>query len=150
MNLQNKFRGRVWIMFFGIGAVNNQLMQPGSMSCKQGAKYAKTLQEINSWNNGIFEQHNFCGCKQTYEDTKVAGRPDWPVFLSYNQVSIDVNTYNSGKTFHSYSHFSWTLASSELVVLELRHSDITSYRHIVNPHLTWYSQSMCNGLPISN
>jgi hypothetical protein len=53
-----------------------------------------------------------------------------------NQVTINVNTFNSERTFHSYSQLSWTRASSELVVPELSHSDIASYWHIVNSHLT--------------
>ncbi len=52
-----------------------------------------------------------------------------------------MNTFNSGRTFDSYSQLSWTCASSELVVPELSHSDIASYWHIVNCHLTWYSQA---------
>ncbi len=50
-------------------------------------KGQKTLWEINSWNSGVFEQCHFGGCKQilqflvtAYENTKVMGRRDWPVF----------------------------------------------------------------------
>jgi hypothetical protein len=53
----------------------------------------------------------------------------------FNQVTIDVNMFNSGRTFHSYSQLSWMHASSELVVPELSHSYIASYWHIVSSHL---------------
>ncbi len=52
------------------------------------------------------------------------------------QSLFNLNTFNSGRTFHSYSQLSWIRASSELVVPELSHSDIDSYWHIVNSHLT--------------
>ena len=64
-----------------------------------------------------------------------------PFTQLYSQVTIDVNMFNSGRTFHSYSQLSWTRASSELVVPELSHSDIASYWHIENSHSTWYSQA---------
>ncbi len=64
-----------------------------------------------------------------------------PFTQSCSQVTIDVNTFNNGRTFHSYSQLSWTHASSELVVPELSHSDIASYWGIVNYQLTWYSQA---------
>ncbi len=41
---------------------------------------------------------------------------------------------------------SLTRASSELVVPELSHSDIASYWHIINSHLTRYSQECVMGM----
>ncbi len=39
---------------FGIVAVNDQLMQPSDVSCKQGAKWAKNTREIKAHNLKTF------------------------------------------------------------------------------------------------
>ncbi len=67
-------------------------------------------------------------------------------------MQSNVNMFNSGRTFCSYSQLSWTRTSSELVVPELSHSDIAYYWHIVNYHSTWYLQAciMASQLVISS
>ncbi len=57
-----------------------------------------------------------------------------PFMQQYSQVTIDVNTFNSEGPSILTPNLVGCALSSELVVPELSHFDITSYWHIVNYH----------------